>query len=84
MGCRSQILYALPRFDNGGNEVGTGLFFEPHERIYVKLNNTTELVVTDLSVDVVNENETLARGLVGKTVVTFHIRKSRDNTITKR
>jgi hypothetical protein len=78
VGCRSQILYGLPRFDNGGNEVGTGLFFEPNERIYVKLNNTTELVVSDLSIDIVNEDETLARGLVGKTVVSFHIRKSKD------
>ena len=71
-GSPSKILYHLPRFTNSGEEFG-GLFFEPSEKVYVALNNPAPLVINDLSISVVNVNETLANNLTGKTVVCFHI-----------
>jgi len=75
VGSQSKILYSLPRFSNNGEESGTGLYFEPHERIYLALNNPAPLTINEFSVDFVNENESLATDLVGKSVVLFHIRK---------
>lgn len=72
----SKILYHLPRFDNSGVEFG-GLFYEPSERVYVKLHNTEKMRVNELAVSLVNPDETLAENLTGKTIVMFHIRKSR-------
>ena len=71
----SKILYHVPRFDNGGNEFG-GLFFEPGERVYIKLYNTEVLRRNDFSVSLVNSDETLAENITGKTIVMFHIRES--------
>jgi len=71
-GSPSKILYHLPRFTNSGEEFG-GLFFEPSEKVYVALNNPSPLVINDLSISIVNVNETLANNLTGKTVVCFHI-----------
>lgn len=71
----SKILYHLPRFDNSGTEFG-GLFYEPHERVYVKLHNTENMRINDFSVSLVNPDETLSDNLTGKTIVMFHIRKS--------
>ena len=75
VGSQSKILYSLPRFSNNGEESGTGLYFEPHERIYLAINNPAPLTINEFSVDFVNENESLATDLVGKSVVIFHIRK---------
>tara|TARA_R100000655_G_scaffold91020_1_gene131718 strand:- start:173 stop:691 length:519 start_codon:yes stop_codon:yes gene_type:complete len=72
----SKILYHLPRFDNSGLETGS-LFFEPHERVYLKLNNTTDLFLSDIQVDIVNSDETLSSNLTGKTIVCFHIRDAK-------
>ena len=72
----SKILYHLPRFDNSGAEVG-GLFFEPSERVYLKLNNIDDLFINDIEVDIVNSDETLATNLTGKTIVCFHIRDAK-------
>ena len=72
----SKILYHLPRFDNSGVEFG-GLFYEPSERVYVKLHNTNTMRVNELGVSLVNPDETLAENLTGKTIVMFHIRKAR-------
>lgn len=71
----SKIVYHVPRFDNGGNEFG-GLFFEPSERVYIKLHNTEKLRRNEFSVSLVNSDETLAENITGKTIVMFHIRKS--------
>jgi hypothetical protein len=71
-GSPSKILYHLPRFTNSGEEFG-GLFFEPTEKVYVSLNNPSPLVINDLSISIVNVNETLANNLTGKTVVCFHL-----------
>ena len=74
----SQILYACPRFDTNGNTVG-GLYYEPAERTYLALNNTSEYVLSDISVDVVDINERVADDLDGNTIVTLHIRQAKDH-----
>lgn len=71
----SKIIYHVPRFDNAGNEFG-GLFFEPGERVYVKLNNTEQLTRNEFSLSLVNPDETLAENITGKTIIMLHIRKS--------
>ena len=76
-GTNSKIIAHLPRFDNSGNETG-GLYFEPHEKTYLALGNTEEILINSFDVDIVYENETLCTALTAKTVVCFHIRKSRD------
>ena len=71
----SKILYHIPKFDNGGNELGA-LFFEPGERVYVKLNNSTAINVNTFDVDLVDAREVVSPVYAGTTVVCFHIRKS--------
>ena len=70
----SKILAHLPRFDSAGNEVG-GLFFEPHERVYVSLDNANDLYINDFDVEICYDNEELAECISGKTIVCFHVRK---------
>ena len=74
----SKILYSLPRFSADGSTTGTGLYYEPSERLYLKLNNPSDITTNEFNVDFVNENETLATDLSGKSVVIFHIRKVGD------
>ena len=73
-GTISKIVGHLPRFDNAGNDTG-GLFFEPHEKTYLALNNAEELVINSFDVDIVYDNETLCKAISGKTIVCFHIRQ---------
>lgn len=75
-GTLSKIVAHLPRFDNSGNETG-GLYFEPHEKTYLALNNPDEILINSFDVDIVYDNETLCTALSGKTIVCFHIRPSR-------
>ena len=75
-GTISKIVAHLPRFDNSGNETG-GLYFEPHEKTYLALNNPEEILINSFDVDIVYENETLCTALTGKTIICFHIRKAR-------
>ena len=75
-GTNSKIVAHLPRFDNSGNETG-GLYFEPHEKTYLALNNTDELLINSFDVDIVYDNETLCTALTGKTIVCFHIRQQK-------
>ena len=75
-GTTSKIIAHLPRFDNSGNETG-GLYFEPHEKTYIALNNPQELLINSFDVDIVYENETYCKALSGKTVVCFHVRQAR-------
>lgn len=71
----SKILYGLPRWDARGNTTGS-LYYEPHERVYLDLNyNENNQVLNDLSVQLVNINEQVARDLKGNTCVIFHIRQ---------
>lgn len=69
----SKILAHLPRFDVAGNEVG-GLYFEPHERVYVALNNPSDLFINEFDVEIVYDDESYAECIAGKTIVCFHIR----------
>ena len=71
----SKILYHVPRFDNAGNEFNS-LFFEPNQRVYLKLNNVQDIYLNNMEVDLVNANETLADNVTGKTICCFHIRES--------
>lgn len=71
-GTTSKIIAHLPRFDNSGNETG-GLYFEPHEKTYLALNNPEEILINSFDVDIVYDNETLCTALTGKTIVCFHI-----------
>ena len=71
----SNIIYSAPRFDAQGNTKGL-LFFEPHERVYVKMNNPTELILNSLDIDLVDVNEKVLTDLTGNTLVVLHIRKS--------
>ena len=60
-----------------GNDHGA-LYYEPNERVYVDCNNPEPLMITDISVDLVDVNEVLAEGLVGNTQIVFHIRQKED------
>ena len=70
----SKIIAHLPRFDNGGNEVG-GLYFEPSQRVYLDLNNPNELFINEIDLDIVYDNEVLCTSLTGKTIVVLHIQE---------
>ncbi len=73
-GSVSKIVGMIPRFDNAGNETGA-LFFKEPDRLYVDLNNTDPINVTDISVDVVRRDETFVNDLTGSTEIVFHIRE---------
>ena len=72
----SKILYCLPRFDNQGKTEGA-LYFEPNERIYVKMNNVTKDIINDLKIELVDVNERVATDLQGNTIVCLHFRESK-------
>jgi hypothetical protein len=72
-GSQSKILYHLPAFSNSGQRVGA-LFFEPGEKVYLKLNNPSDLFLSTVEIDLVYSDETLATDLQGKTTVVLHIR----------
>ncbi len=72
----SKILYHLPSFTQTGATTGA-LYFEPSERVYLKMNNVVDLYLSNIDVDLVRADETLARDVTGKTTVIFHIRPSK-------
>ena len=74
---KSSILYSIPRFASGTNESVGALFFESPERVYIKLNNPNTIQAQSFNLDIVNEDETLARDLLGKSVIILHFRESR-------
>jgi hypothetical protein len=76
----SKILYGIPRWDARGNDAG-GLYYEPHERVYVDLNYTSEdHVLNDLNIQIVNINEKEVTDLTGNTICVLHIRqKNKDS-----
>lgn len=76
VGRPSKILYHLPRFDTSNREIGNGLYFEPTERTYIKLNNSETLYANTMDISIANDNEQLATDLVGKTIVVLHFRKA--------
>ena len=72
----SKIVYQLPQFSNDGRQYGP-LHFEPGEKTYVKLYNTTTMILNMLQVQIVDSQEKELDSLTGDTQVVFHIRKSR-------
>ena len=73
----SKIIYAAPRFSTGTAESTGALFFESPERVYIDLNNPSELVSNMFDISIVNEDNTLATDLRGKSVVVLHIRQKK-------
>tara|TARA_R110001599_G_scaffold156247_1_gene342085 strand:- start:97 stop:1062 length:966 start_codon:yes stop_codon:yes gene_type:complete len=73
----SKIIYAAPRFSTGTAESTGALFFESPERVYIDLNNPNELVSNMFDLSIVNEDNTLATDLRGKTVIVLHIRQKK-------
>lgn len=69
---KSKIIYHIPAFSNNGESTGA-LFFAPPQRVYVDLNNPTDLFISDISVDIVHDDETMATELQGKTTIVLHI-----------
>lgn len=72
---RSQIVYSVPRFSTGTDQSVGALFFECPEKTYVSLDNPNELNLNTLDIDIVNEDETLAEDLLGKSVCVLHFRE---------
>jgi len=73
----SRILYQVPRFDTSNRDTGTALYYEPHQRTYVKLNNTEPLSLNELHLSLCDSMERLAdRGITGKTVICLHFQQS--------
>jgi hypothetical protein len=72
----SNIIYSCPKFDAQGNTGGL-LFYEPAERVYVKLNNVDKQVINSLDIDIVDVNEKVINSLVGNTLSVLHFRKSK-------
>jgi hypothetical protein len=72
----SKIVYQLPQFSNDGRQYGA-LHFEPGEKTYVKLYNTTTMILNMLQVQIVDSQEKELDSLTGDTQVVFHVRKSR-------
>jgi hypothetical protein len=73
----SKIIYAAPRFSTGTDQSVGGLFFESPERLYLDLNNPSDMVSNMFDISLVNEDNTLATDLQGKTVVILHFRQKR-------
>tara|TARA_R110000803_G_scaffold140861_2_gene207393 strand:+ start:1589 stop:3433 length:1845 start_codon:yes stop_codon:yes gene_type:complete len=73
----SKIIYAAPRFSTGTDQSVGGLFFESPERLYIDLNNPSDMVSNMFDISLVNEDNTLATDLQGKTVVILHFRQKK-------
>jgi len=74
---RSQIIYSAPRFSSGTEQQVGALFFESPEKTYISLDNPNELSLNTIDIDLVNENETLAKDLLGKSVCVLHFREKK-------
>jgi len=72
---RSQIVYSAPRFSTGTDQSVGALFYECPEKTYIALDNPNELSLNTIDIDIVNENETLASDLLGKSVCVLHFRE---------
>tara|TARA_B100001094_G_C18196316_1_gene811486 strand:- start:13383 stop:15521 length:2139 start_codon:yes stop_codon:yes gene_type:complete len=72
----SKILYHIPRFDSSNRSHGDGLYFEPHERVYVKLNNPRPITINEFDLTICNVGEILATDLKGQTIIILHFREN--------
>ena len=73
VGRPSKILYTLPQQDQRGGTSGI-LYYEPQDRVYVKLGNPSELTLNTFDISICDENEILARTLQDQTIITLHFR----------
>ncbi len=72
-GNRSKIIAHLPRFDG---QVETGrIFHQPHERVYLDLNNSEPLNVNSFDISFCYTNEQYATNLTGQSVVVLHFKQ---------
>lgn len=72
----SKILYHMPRFDTSNRDIGSALYFEPHERSYIKFQNADKLVLNEFNISFCDNQERLVEDLVGQSIVVLHIRPS--------
>jgi len=73
----SKILYQVPRFDTSNREEGNALYYEPHQRTYIKLNNTAPIKLNELQLSLCDNDEKLcSEGIVGRTVICLHFQES--------
>jgi len=72
----SKILYHMPRFDQSNREIGTGLYYEPGERVYVKLNNSESIYLNELALSICDDKEILVDDLTGETIIILHFKQS--------
>jgi len=75
-GNKSTILSHLPTADSRASD-GTSqrIFYEPKNLIWLDLNNSYEIVVSDFSIDFVYSNEQYAQILQGQSVVMLYFRE---------
>ena len=72
----SKIIHHVPRFDTSNREIGAGLYFEPHEKTYIKLNNSNPIVINELDFSICNSREQMITDLTGETIICLHFRKA--------
>ena len=72
---RSQVIYSAPRFSSGTDQSVGALFMESPEKTYIAIDNLSEINLNTIDIDIVNEDETLATDLLGKSVCVLHFRE---------
>ena len=80
VGRPSKILYMLPRFDTSGNDSGNGLFYEPGQRVYIRLGNSEPLYINEFDLSICSDREIITRSLTGQTIINLHFRQSEDSS----
>ena len=74
----SKILYHIPRFDTSNREVGTGLYYEPHEKTYIRLNNSDRIMLNEIDLSICDNKEMLVDDMTGQTIIILHFRKHKE------
>lgn len=65
-----------PIIADGELSAGTGVRSYQPEKMYLKLNNLTDIMLDHIKVEIVTANEKYADSLAGFTSASFHVRKS--------
>lgn len=74
-GNKSTILSHLPTADSRASQGSSQrIFYEPKNLIWLDLNNSYEMVISDFSLDFVYSNEQYARILQGQSIVCLYFR----------
>lgn len=72
-GNKSQIIGHLPRFDS--TQTTGRLFFEPKNFVWIDLDNTNKINVSDFNISFCYSNEQYAKILTGQSIVVLYFRK---------